>query len=98
MSHIVEVTKTFTGTGTSDSIRCAGKFNFSLDLNGGAGTFQLQRHNGTNWKPILHPVTESTDMTASTELTGEDAAKGGSLYRVECTSHSTPGAVARIWF
>lgn len=95
---IVEVTKTFTAIGTSDTISIAGKFNFSLDLNGGAGTFQLQRYNGTNWKPIAHPLTESTDMTASTELTGEDSAKGGSLYRVECTVHTTPGVVARIWF
>jgi hypothetical protein len=95
---IVEVTKTFAAQGTSDTISIAGKFNFSLDLNGGGGTFQLQRYNGTNWKPIAHPLTESTDMTASTELTGEDSAKGGSLYRVECTVYGSGSPVARIWF
>lgn len=96
---IVAVEKTFTtGPQYSDPILLKGKFSFTLDLNGGTGTFQLQRSydGGTTYIPVYNPNVASFNMTASESLMGEEPERGGAYYRGACTNFGSGSPKIKI--
>lgn len=83
-----ELTGTFGGTGTSNSIELRNVFNFSL-----WGTFDatvtLQRSfdNGATWLPVSRDeLGTAASYTAAVSLTGFEPEKGV-LYRLNCGTY-----------
>lgn len=90
--RIVSFSGTGQGTyvsGLTGTFRGGRKFEASLDLDGGTGTFNLERYNGINWRPIYIEEVAGLDLTATRTFTVEEPTEGGALYRWTCTVHGS---------
>lgn len=93
-----------TGQGTlvsegSDTgyFRGQGSFMASLNLNGGAGTFQLQVNDGTGWVDVYIPQLAAKNVTSTETFAIEDPTRGGSRYRWTCSIYGSGSPIGRLW-